>query len=316
MNPDELIQSRIEELTSTNVLMRAKAEDRLIAYYKKLEKETPGIAINAFRKMKSFYKANYVALQCRDQGYQIQRETDYIPTTKNIQEMCEFLAFDSKVYLVTLAETCGRPGAVAKLRWKDIKNEISTAIIPCQIWLTHKVRLARRKYFSFICGDAVQLWKTYLKVFSKLTDETRMFKSCSCLRRQIMRAAVKIGIAEKNKKLQPFKLQNIRKRGQTILEECHVPLNWVDRILGHVPRGAQGATYSLPPVEKLRAEYSKAISQLTIYKTSSGLISSDVAEEMIDQRIKKIVQETFEELLQKASAEEVVKLQRLLKTRL
>jgi len=87
MNPDKLVQSRIEELKSSDLLIRAKAEDRLLAYCRLLHK-TPGIAINMFRKTKSFYRANYVALQCRDLGYQIQREFDYIPTSARVLNIC------------------------------------------------------------------------------------------------------------------------------------------------------------------------------------------------------------------------------------
>ena len=315
-SPDELVQSRIEELKSSNQLVRATAEDRVLAYHKKLSKETPGLAINMFRKIKSFYRANYVALQCRDPGYQIQREFEYIPTREEIRKMCEIVPLDTRVYLLTLAESCGRPGAVANLRWKDIKHEIATSLVPCQVWLAHKVRLARRKYFSFICADAVQLWKTYLETFAKLTDNTSMFKRYHTLHDNIMDAAVQIGIAEKNKKLQPFKIHNLRKRGQTILEACHIPLNWVDRLLGHVPRGASGQTYSLPPVEKLRAEYVKAMMELQIYETPNSLIVDDVAQEVADDRIRRIVQQTFMELLQKASAEDAVQLQQLLKRKL
>ncbi|UCH32005.1 MAG: hypothetical protein JSV05_01010, partial [Candidatus Bathyarchaeota archaeon] len=267
MNPDELIQSRIEELKSSNFLIRAKAEDRLLAYHKELSREIPGKAISVFRKMKSFYRANYVTLQCRDPGYQIQRDFDYIPTQEEIRKMCEIVPLETRVYLVTLAECCGRPGAVADIRWKDIKHDIKTSLIPCQILLPHKVRLARRKYVSFIGADAVQLWRVYLETFEQLTDESPLFKGYCTLRKDIMNAAMQIGIAERSKKFQPFKMHNLRKRGQTILETCHIPLNWVDRLLGHVPRGAQGQTYSLPPIETLRAEYAKAMAQLTIYET-------------------------------------------------
>jgi integrase len=182
MNPDELIQSRLEELKSSDFLIRAKAEDRLLAYHKELSRETPGEAINVFRKMKSFYRANYVTLQCRDPGYQIQRDFDYIPTREEIRKMCEIVPLETRVYLVTLAECCGRPGAVADIRWKDIKHDITTSLIPCQILLPHKVCLARRKYVSFIGADAVRLWRVYLETFEQLTDESPLFKGyCTCM---------------------------------------------------------------------------------------------------------------------------------------
>lgn len=56
-----------------------------------------------------------------------------------------------------------------------------------------------------------------------------------------------------------------RKRFQVVLEDAGIPLNWVDRLLGHVSRGAQGKTYSIPPTEKLREHYRKAMKELQIY---------------------------------------------------
>jgi len=307
-NPDKLIQSRIEELKSSNPLIRGKAEDRLMAYYKKLAKTKPGTAINAYRKICSFYHYNYVRLQTKDPGYVIQREEDYLPSREEIRKMADLVGLDTRVYLVTLAESCARSGALANITCKDIRREIETNIVPCQVWLTHKVKFARKKYFSFICADAVQLWKTYLETFPKLTDETRMFKHYSSIRKEIVKAAKKIGIA-RGKGLEAFRLHCLRKRGQTLLEKCHVPLNWVDRILGHVPRGAQGGVYSLPDVKVLRAEYSKAMFQLQIYNVPTRLIQNDVAQQ---QTLRQIEREELQKLLQQASPREQIQIQGLL----
>lgn len=89
MNPDELIQTRIEELKSNNPLIRARSEDRVLAYYKEIAAEKTGVAINMFRRIKSFYRANYVALQCSDIGYTVQREQEYLPTKLEIRKMYE-----------------------------------------------------------------------------------------------------------------------------------------------------------------------------------------------------------------------------------
>jgi len=304
-NPDKLIQSRIDELKTSNPLTRANAEDQLMAFYKKLAKTKSGDAINAYRRICSFYRYNYVRLQTKDPGYQVQREQDYMPSREEIRKMADLVGLDTRVYLVTLAECCGRAGALAKITYKDIRREIETNIIPCQLWLTHKVKLARRKYFSFVGSDAVQLWKTYLETFPILTNTTRMFKSYSALRRNIMDAAAEIGIVNPNEKYNAFRLQCFRKRGQTLLEKCHVPLNWVDRILGHVPRGAQGGVYSLPDVEVLRAEYSKAMFQLQIYNVPTRLIQNDVAQQ---QTLRQIVREELQKLLSENKTEEIKQL--------
>ena len=154
-----------------------------------------------------------------------------------------------------------------------------------------------------------------METFPKLTDETRMFKDYSALRKEIVKAAKKIGIVQ-GKGLQAFRLHCLRKRGQTILEASHVPLNWVDRILGHVPRGAQGGVYSLPDVEVLRGEYAKAVGQLTIYGTPTNVVYSDVAAEVTEQRIRLIVEETLQKLLQQASANELIQIQKTLEKKL
>ena len=163
MNPDELIQTRIKELKSNDPLIRARSEDRLLAYYKQIAEKSSGAAVNMFRRVKSFYRANYVALQCSDPGYTVQREQDYLPTKLEIRKMCELLNLEAKVYLLILEESCGRPGAVAELRYKDIQNELNKEIVPCQIWLQHKVKMTRKKYFTFICADAKEALKLHVK---------------------------------------------------------------------------------------------------------------------------------------------------------
>ena len=62
-----------------------------------------------------------------------------------------------------------------------------------------------------------------------------------------------------------------RKRVQTILEDNTkrktetIPLNWVDLMLDHIPRGSQGEAYSLPSVDQLRSAYAIAANQLRVF---------------------------------------------------
>jgi len=139
-NPDELVEKRIKAMTSTDPRIRSQAEDRILGYYKVLAKEKPGIAICLYRRIKSFYKANYVALQCRDPSYTVQREQDYLASKDETKELCELVDLETKAYLLTLAESCGRSGAVAAITWKDIKDELFSNKVPTIIWLKHKVK--------------------------------------------------------------------------------------------------------------------------------------------------------------------------------
>ena len=80
------------------------------------------------------------------------------------------------------------------------------------------------------------------------------------------------------KGLCPLRPHSLRKRLQTILEAAHVPLNWVDYMLGHVPRGAQGDAYSRPPDLDLRECYLKALPELEIYGHHQATPSSPTIE--------------------------------------
>ena len=296
INPDELVEKRIKAMTSTDPRIRSQAEDRVLGYHKELAKTVPGVAICAYRRVKSFYRANYVALQCRDPSYVIQREQDYLASKDETRKMCELLDLEGKAYLLTLAESCGRPGAVAKLRWKDIQEELHTNKLPIKIWLRHKVKVARNAYFTFICEDAKNALRLYVEG-RDLKPADKVFQTqYSGLRKKIMNAAEQIGIYVNGNGKQPFRLHTYRKRGQTILEDSGVPLNWVDRILGHVPRGAQGKTYSLPPVEKLREKYTKAMSELTIYGTSQSTQVNGVSVEQLRQVLTTLMPEKAEEI--------------------
>lgn len=265
LSADELVAERIQAMTSTDPRIRSKAEDRILGYHKVLAKEAPGTAICMYRRIKSFYKANYTPLQSMDPGYTIQREQDYLASKEETRNMCELLDLEGKAYLLTLAESCGRSGAVADIKWRDIKDELYDENKPSIIWLTHKVKVARKKYFSFICEDAKDALKLLVKGRNLKPDDKVFPTGYSGLRKKVMNAAEYIGIYTNGNGKQSFRLHTYRKRGQTALEDAGVPLNWVDRILGHVPRGAQGKIYSLPQVEKLREKYLLAMNELTIY---------------------------------------------------
>ena len=262
--PTQLIEERVEQLQSKDPRMRGEAEDTVLRIYRKIAERVPGTAINYFRKMKSFYKHNYCPLGCTDPGYTVQsaaRDQRVLEklTKQRIREICERATLESRLVILIAAESGGRIGAITDLTYGDIKDDLQSDVIPATIWLKHKIRLAVTKYPSFICGDAAKLLRMVLKQIDKLEDDTPIF-SVSKHTIQEFLCNFTSGIHA----------HLFRKRFQTILEDCGVPLNWVDRLLGHVPRGAQGATYSVPPIAKLRRQYSRAISKLEIYRSSES----------------------------------------------
>ena len=77
---------------------------------------------------------------------------------------------------------------------------------------------------------------------------------------------------------------------QTILEAAHVPLNWVDYMLGHVPRGAQAQAYSRPTEQQLYNAYLQALPRLEVYghhKQSPALPSVEMQRMLALEQIKR-----------------------------
>ena len=269
--PIQLIEERIEQQQSKDPRRRGKAEDTVLRIYHEIAERVPGSAINYFRKMKSFYKHNYCPLSCTDPGYAVQsatRDQRVLEklTTEKIREICETATLEGRLVILMAAESGGRIGAITDLTYGDIKDDLESDFIPATIWLKHKIRLAVAKYPSFICRDAVKLLRMILRHRNELRDNTPIFT--------ISKHTIQNFLCDFSSGIHAH---IFRKRFQTILEDCGVPLNWVDRLLGHVPRGAQGSTYSLPSIGRLREQYSKAISALEIYG-SSGEVNGRLAQ--------------------------------------
>jgi len=186
-----------------------------------------------------------------------------------------FTTFET--FLLILSESCGRSGAVANIKWKDVQAEIYSDELPMKIWLVQKVKLSRKKYFTFICEDAKESLKLLIEKRNMKPNDKIFLTGYPAIRKRVMDVAERIGIYQNSNGGQAFRLHTYRKRGETMLGDAGVPLNWVDRILGHVPRGAQGKTYSLPPVERMREKYALGMTELEIYShVQAGNFNGDV----------------------------------------
>lgn len=167
-----------------------------------------------------------------------------------------------------------------------------------KIYLKHKVKTARKKYFTFICKDAKESLQLLVQDRNLNANDKVFSTTYSGLRKRIMKVAERIRIYQNGKGKQSFRLHTYRKWGQTTLEKAGVPLNWVDRILRHIPRGAQGATYSLPDVESMRTEYTKAMSNLEIYETYATKTITSISEERLKDILIKLFPNKAEEIQQ------------------
>ena len=127
-------------------------------------------------------------------------------------------------------------------------------------------------YITFIGHDAKTKLQAYFQTCKKEQHPwnynknylIRMFKVFA-FRAGIVDASNGVDRWGAPKGMCPLRTHAFRKRVQTVLEGAHVPLNWVDHMLGHVPRGAQASAYSKPQEAELYQSYLVALPLLEIY---------------------------------------------------
>jgi len=275
LNPDQLLAERVEDLRSPEVSVRLRAEDRLRRFFDEADmaKTSKAHIVNA---MKSFYKANGLILSLKTPTLARIRVDEYLPTREEIQKMVNFNgnSLRNSAMIMMQAETGMRIGAVTELEWAHLSNEMNLmTMLPKVIPMAVKIPNAiTRTGVTFILDDAVNYLRNWLANLGQLKPDTRIFDLDPNTAEDIIsNLGVKIGLNPDRKGLKPFHSHCFRKRVQTILEDNTrrktqtIPLNWVDLLLDHKPRGAQGEAYSLPSTDQLRGAYAIAAPQLRVF---------------------------------------------------
>lgn len=267
LSPSDLIAEKAK--STQNINLRGLAEDRLVQWHRKKEQTAPAIAVQTFKAVRAFFKANYLPLGCRIPSYTSQRETEYVPNGKEVKAMCKLANLETATFLLVAAESGRRDGTIADVKVKhfDFASKPTCFIIPQKRNQHGKIVRSKRIYgkFGFICSDATEKLQLLIKT-KNLKSEDKIFPmEAPTYSKKIGDLGEEIGINPKGGKgLKPFHTHCLRKMAQTVMEEF-IPLNWVDRILGYKPRGSQASAYSMPPKHKLAAKYVLAMPALRIY---------------------------------------------------
>jgi len=274
MDPDQLLAERVKDLRSDEVAIRLRADDRLRCFFNE-NTSAQSSKVHVIAVLKSFYKASGVPLSLKTPKFEHVKINDYIPTREEIQRLVQ--ATDNvrdQALCIGQAENGMRIGGWIRIEWRHIADELNpTTFMPKKIPMAVKIPDAlTRTGVTFILDDAAHYLRLWLATFKKLEPNTRIFNidedQAECIIREL---GIKIGINPGNKGRQPFHSHCFRKRVQTILEDNTkrktetIPLNWVDMLLDHLPRGAQGEAYSLPSIEQLREAYAIAAPQLRVF---------------------------------------------------
>ncbi|MBM3898117.1 MAG: site-specific integrase [Thaumarchaeota archaeon] len=269
-NPDQLIEERSREVLSKNVKVRFKAEDNLKAFANNTK---GGDSLAAW--VKSFYKANHLPLEVSIQREPPKREIEKIPTNEELFKLCTIAKEALRPLLYFLIESGARIGSVLQLKYGHIRADYEANNIPCMVRFPARITKGNIPYVAFIGKDTVNSIRDYFKqrqsLGEKIANDSFLFitKNGKTLAptttmTRIAKLGFKVGLNAKAKGLKEFHAHILRKRAQTILEGSGIPLNWVDYLLGHVPRGSSAGAYSRPTEDQLRDSYKIALPKLAI----------------------------------------------------
>ena len=304
MKPDQLVDLRIKEMAGIDRKKRGHAKRLLNRFYNEYKKRSQAGACVAFTAVKSFYRSNDAAVNVKTPEVAVVREHTLVPTQEQIRKMADLCSLRDQTLIVFMAETGMRVSEVLGLKQRHLGAEFEAGGDICAVYPPRKRGRKGGPRVTFICPDAVGLLKKFFEVRQgegeAITDESYLFVSTRGIRAQltrtgaykiILKAGVRSGLITKKRGLKAFHSHCFRKRVQTILEGSGIPLNWVDYLLGHKPRGAQASAYSLPSDEQLKEAYRKAVPKLQIYGISG--VEAELIERIAAQKAEELFKRTL-----------------------
>lgn len=265
-DPDQIISERLENYKSSNVQVRLRFEKLVRKFSLGYKMQKKLVAARESRvALKSFFHHNTVPLIIKSSKkvHVKVRRTLKIEEVKRILEFCDVR---EKALVLILLQSGIRPETLVLLTYGHIKHDFEAGVFPVCIDLTvFEVKGGYAPYTALIGKDACEALRNYFNYRmrgtekippEKITDKSPLIRKIDSFEPisygEVCKIIKKVCRAAGNEQnVTPY---TFRRTFQTIMEDAGVPLNWVDRLMGHIPRGAQGEAYSQPH-ERLRKRY-------------------------------------------------------------
>lgn len=262
--PDQLIHDAKESVKKCG--STEELNDQLDDFWDKYPSKTSARQI--FALIKSFYSANGIKVTSKTPSMPKMRGNVHIPSSNEIRMLCDVANIAHRSWILVNNYLGLRIGGITHLTLADFKPENWVKDLPL-----YPVRIRREvsgtfEYNTWIGYDAVQLLKTYVKDYNIGLNDYMWNYGETYLNQKFKRYAKKAGLIKSSKGLSPLFTHCLRKRRQTLQESCKTNLNWVDHLIGHIPRGANGRSYSFPEdasPDDLYGEVLKCLPKLEIY---------------------------------------------------
>jgi len=298
MNPDDIIQARIQDLMSSDPNIRFRFEDKVLEVSVKFKKEHGYyIARELTTSMISFFSHNRVPLTMTSP--KMKDADTYTPTKADIERLYRLANPGWERARISFIYKSGiRRGSIPYIKYGHIKKDLEAGIIPVRIHL--RAEEVKGEYFAYdtfidkqavedICLSLEQRKRGTRKIPPEvISDESPLFRKENT---KVVEPCDKIAFTSwfvtlsrraglsKEETITP---QALRRATETTLEEAKMQQNWIDHIMGHRPSGAQGKHYSKPTVEQLRGAYAQAMPYFALELSPCGDTSKAFPAAIVD----------------------------------
>jgi integrase len=322
-NPDEIVADRVKDFAEQDFVKRERLEDEIRKIRDAVAKESESNAFSMVATICSFLKANTgsrlnITNAQPDTKYEVwqyngepaeeqafwQRIVDHAPSVR-----------DAAIFLIGL-EAGARDGSVLAMTIADVTGDFGRVKAPYAVRIPPPGSSPKKKLggTNFMAEDARKKVEAYLALrkargFScESTDslvvdmETgKPIEAVDVLNDALRRAFLDAGALSHDQvyppdaRMSPVRWYTLRKRCQTVMEDNRdgtgIALNWVDVMMCHKPRGAQGAKYSRPSPQQLREAYGKAMHRLEVYRPTKPEASKDEIRRQIRAEMERLAQQ-------------------------
>ena len=296
-NPDELVAQRGHDMAEQDFAKRERLEKQIREFRTELMPQGEAKAFVMVAAVCSFLKANTgsrlnIINTQPETKYEVwQYEGDPAKEQAFWQGMVDHARTvrDAAIFLIGLE--CGaRDGSMIAMTVADVVGDFARGTAPYKIHIPPPGESPKKKSggIGFIAEDARKKIEVYLALrrsrdfsceagdrFIVDLETGKQIESIDALNDALRRAFLDAGALSHDQvyppdaRMSPVRWYTLRKRVQTIMENntdgTGIALNWVDVMMCHKPRGAQGAKYSRPSVQELREAWSRAMHRLEIY---------------------------------------------------
>lgn len=304
--PDELIEERLKQLGSSNLMDRKAHEELLTGFQNYLEltcrqcgtaipadtikcpkcgkeKYSRGSIITAHNAVRAFYNSNYVTLIIKAPKYWTTSErADIAPTPEEVSDAVKTCReIRDKTIIVFLGQSgISLEDFCELVTFDKVKKQLEAGIEP--IHLLMERQKIKKKYDTFIGKDAIKLLKEYISTVSLrsqdpifLNEETGSAFTPRTIENIVTNATTRAGMKI------PLSPHNLRKFFSTYMSMSfhtfhsgHIPI--VDYWMGH--KLPYKGTYMIPPVEDPPVNVAakkdqQPIGQRTLYRTHEWAIA-------------------------------------------